>query len=204
MKVVIKNNIRLAFYSVPKVGKTSMKRVMDLISKPDGTYINYRDKRFSPLLKWRGRDCIRFTVIRDPIERLVSAYADRVADRDDIRRSAISVFLCKLLGLNPSPSLEEFALNLRKYCYINDRIYRHVIPQYRYIGKDPAFFDKIFSIREMDKVNAWLGELMGTHIESRHKNASVSRFSKADLSPEATEYLKAFYRKDYELYGAYF
>ena len=56
----------------------------------------------------------------------------------------------------------------------------------------------------MDKVNAWLSELMGTPIESRHKNASVSRFSKADLSPQAIESLRRFYRKDYEIYGSYF
>lgn len=205
MKVVTCQKKKLAYYSIPKVGKTTMKRVMDRISQPDGHYHNHGDKRFSLLLRWHGRNCTRFTIVRDPIERLISAYADRVADRDDIRRSAISVFLCKLLGLNPHPSLDEFARNLHKYYLINDRIYRHVIPQIRYIGKDPQFFDRIFSIRQMDKVLEYLSGITGKELlVVKHKNASISRFSVNDLSPEAMEKLRQFYRKDYEIYGSYF
>ncbi len=155
-------------------------------------------------MRWRGRGFIRFTIIREPIERLISAYSDRVADRDDIRRSSVSTFLCKLLGLNPSPSLEEFALNLRKYYLINDRIYRHVLPQIRYIGKDPAFYDRIFSLREMDKVAEYLAELSGKEIEIKKRNVSVSKFSNDDLSPQAIASLRDFYKKDYEIYGKYF
>ena len=205
MKVVTYQNKKLAYYSIPKVGKTTMKRVMDRISQPDGQYQNLGDKRFSPMLRWHGRNCIRFTVVRDPIERLISAYADRVADRDDIRRSSISVLLCRLLGLNPHPTLEEFALNLHKYYLINDRIYRHVIPQIRYIGKDPSFFDRIFSIRQMDKVVEYLSGITGKEIlVVKHKNASIARFTAEDLSPLAKERLRDFYRKDYEIYGKYF
>lgn len=204
MKVVTTKNMKLAFYSVPKVGKTTMKRRMEIVSEPDGHYHNYGDRRFSPLLRWRGRDCIRFTIIRDPIERLISAYADRVADRDDIRRSSISTFLCKLLGLNPSPGLEEFALNLKKYYLVNDRIYRHVLPQVRYIGTDPHFYDRIFALRDMDKVAEYLADKSGKEIEIKKRNASVSRFSVDDLSPEAIASLREFYKKDYQIYGNYF
>ena len=204
MKVVTSGKTRLAYYSVPKVGKTAMKHLMDKVSLPDGTYHNYGDKRFSPLMKWRGRDCIRFTIVRDPIKRLISAYADRVADRDDIRRSAVSTALCRMLGLNPSPSLEEFALNLQKYYLINDRIYRHVIPQVRYIGTDPDFYDRIFSIREMGEVAKYLGGLTGKHIVIPQRNASIARFTEDDLSPQALANLREFYLKDYEIYGAFF
>ncbi|HEY9034607.1 MAG TPA: sulfotransferase family 2 domain-containing protein [Pseudomonadales bacterium] len=204
MKVVRLGEMKLAYYSVPKVGKTAMKSVMDTLSRPDGDYRNYGDKLFSPLMRWRGRGCYRFTIVRDPVERLVSAYADRVADRDDIRRSVLSVVLARLLGLDPSPDLNTFALNLKKYALINDRIFRHVVPQLRYIGRDPGFYDAIFSIREMDKVAATLSELSGREVSIRRANASKAKVSKADLSPAALAALQDFYREDYRLYGQYF
>ena len=204
MKTVKLGDRKLAYYSVPKVGKTAMKGVLKKLSQPDGEFHNYGDKLFNPLLKFHGRGCYRFTVVRDPVARLVSAYANRVADRDDIRRSRFSVFMARLLGLDPSPDLNTFVLNLRKYALINDRIFRHVVPQIRYIGKDPCFYDAIFSIREMDKVAEHLSQLTGREIVIPRSNASIKRFTVDDLSPEALAVARAYYRKDYEIYGDYF
>ena len=204
MKVLEKGNTRLAFYSVPKVGKTAIKGVMKRTAQPDGRFNNYGDHFFSPRLRWHGRNCYRFTVVRDPLERLVSAYANRIADRDDIRTAPLSVLACKLLGLNPSPGLEEFVLNLNKYFWINDRIFRHVIPQIRYIGKDPGYYNAIYSIRQMSEVAEMLSEQLGETIVIPRSNASISRFSVDDLSEEAKAIAQKFYREDYAIYGDYF
>ena len=149
----------------------------------------------------RGKDAFRFTVIRDPVSRLVSAYNDRVGDRDDIKRSSISVILCKIMGLDPHPSLEDFALNLRKYALINDRIFRHVVPQVWYTGRDLSFYDKVYNIREMDQVFTDVSEIVNLDIPSNVRNASKSNAKKDELSPKAIAYLEDFYRKDYQTFA---
>lgn len=205
MMTVDQGNARLAYYCIPKAGKTALKSTMKHISDDGGSYHNYGDKRFSPLLRWQGRNRFRFTVVRDPVNRLVSAWSDRVGDRDDIRRSAISVMLAKPLGLNPSPDLEEFVLNLRKYALINDRIYRHVIPQTRYIGKQPDFYQAIYSIKQLNTLAAQLSGLVGKEVQIQQLNASrSSKREQPVLSAEALACAQDFYRQDYDLYGRYF
>lgn len=204
MMTVTLGDIRIAYYCVPKAGKTTMKNTMKKISE-GGTYVNYGDHPISPLMRRRGRDHHRITVVRDPVDRLISAWSDRVGDRDDIRRSSISTFLCKPLGLNPSPDLEEFVLNLRKYQMINDRIFRHVIPQIRYIGTEPDFFQAIYSVKDMARAQDELSELVGKDVRIEKLNVSkTNKQIKPVLSTEALEYAREYYRKDYDLYGKYF
>lgn len=204
MMTVSLGDARLAYFCVPKAGKTTMKSMMKKISD-GGNFENYGDRQFSSRFQQLTRDHYRFTVVRDPVDRLISCWSDRVGDRDDIRRSAISTFLCKPLGLNPSPGLEEFVLNLRKYQMINDRIYRHAIPQVRYIGKEPAFYHGIFSVKEMPRAEQELSAVVGKSVVIGRLNVSkTNKKEKPVLSTEALEYAREFYRVDYDLYGRYF
>lgn len=205
MMTVALGDMRIAYYCVPKAGKTAMKSTMKKMSEDGGVFTNFGDHPISARMRKRSEGHHRITVVRDPVERLISCWSDRVGDRDDIRRSSISTFLCKPLGLNPSPDLEEFVLNLRKYQMINDRIYRHVIPQIRYIGKEPDFFQAIYSIREMDKAQEELSVLVGKDVRIEKRNVSKSNKTvKPVLSQEALEYAREFYRQDYDLYGKFF
>ena len=194
---------KIAYYCVPKCGKTTVKSIFKTLKQEGGDYHNYGYSKISPLSRRRGKDAHRFTVIRDPIARLVSAYNDRVGDRDDIARSSISVSLCHIMGLNPSPCLEEFSLNLRKYAAINDRIFRHVVPQTWYTGKDLSFFHQIYNIQDMDQVFADVSQLTEVTILPKVRNASRSNAKSNDLSNEALNYLQHFYRNDYHTFEEY-
>ena len=197
------NGVKMAYYCVPKCGKTTVKSLLKRIREAGGAQRNYGDHIITPLARWRGRDHFRFTVIRDPMQRVLSAYGDRVADRDDIRRSGFSVLMCKLLGLNPSPGPEEFILNLKKYMMINDRIFRHVIPQVMYTGTDLSFYDAVYTVKEMDKLVDKINEMHGLDIEPAKRNAGKKKFTVDDLSPEAQDYIRQFYKKDYEVFASY-
>lgn len=198
------NEIKLAYFCIPKCGKTSVKSLMAEIGRPNDSFNNYGAKVFNPIDRYRARDSYRFTVVREPLARLVSCYSDRVADRDDIRRSSLSVALCKPLRLNPTPCLEEFVLNLRKYALINDRIYRHVIPQVRYVGTNADYYDAIYKIQDIPKLAAVLNSKLNLSLKTRQRNSSVKRFSVKDLSVEASEYAREYYRNDFDILGDYF
>ena len=198
------NDIKIAYFCVPKCGKTSVKSILTQIKKQGGELHNYGDRMITPLMRWRGKDRFRFTVIREPVERLVSAYSNRITDRQDICRSSLSVALAKSLGLNPSPCPEEFILNLRKYAYINDRVFRHVVPQIRYTGADISFYDEIYNIKDMDKLTSRLSNMFDLEIETVQRNPSSKKFTVDDLSKEALEYAREFYKRDYDVFGKYF
>jgi hypothetical protein len=197
------NGNKLAYFCVPKCGKTSVKSLMAEIGRPNNAFYNYGAKQFNIIDRKRAKDCYRFTVVRDPLSRLVSAYSDRIADRDDVKRSALSTVLCKPLGLNPTPGIEEFVLNLRKYALINDRVYRHVIPQVNYVGKDDSYYDAIYKIQDIPKLADDLSEMLGLSLATRQQNSSKKKASLSDLSNEAIESAKEYYAMDYKVLGRY-
>ncbi len=198
------NGQKLAYFCIPKCGKTSVKSLMAEIGRPNESYFNYGAKVFNPLDRHRAKDAYRFTVIREPISRLVSAYNDRIGDRDDVRRSGLSTTLCKPLGLNPSPDIEEFVLNLRKYALINDRVYRHVIPQVKYVGKDANYYDAIYKIQDIPRLADDLSQMLGLELSTRKNNSSKKNKTVSDLSNEAIELAKEYYSEDFNILGQYF
>jgi len=197
--------IKLAYFCIPKCGKTSVKSLMAEIGRPNDAFNNYGAKQFNWRDRSRAKDTdFRFTVMREPLSRLISAYSDRVADRDDIRRSGLSTTMCKMLKLNPSPCPEEFVLNLRKYALINDRIYRHVIPQVNYVGKQADYYHKVYRIQDIPVLAQDLSEMLDLNLQTRKSNSSKKKASLDDLSSEAIEFAKEYYRDDYDVYGEYF
>lgn len=197
------NGIKLAYFCIPKCGKTSVKSVMSEIGKPNNSFKNYGAKQFNMIDRHHAKHAYRFTVIRDPLSRLISAYSDRVADRDDIKRSIVSRALCKPLGLNPSPTIEEFVLNLPKYAAINDRIYRHVIPQVNYVGKDNTYYDAIYKIQDIPVLVDDIGDMLSLKLDARTRNSSKKKATIDQLSTEAIEFAKEYYADDYDILGQY-
>jgi hypothetical protein len=198
----------LVYFPVPKVACTSLKRAIYAHNAPDeyakrvalarsgqAFYIHriYRSRRmywwrFLPYFgkKW-------FCVVRDPIERFVSAHKNRVLEHGD---------LANVDGLPRNPDLDTFASNLSSYCSVSTPIRHHTKPMTNFLGRWPGLYDRIFRLDQIADLKAYVHE-RGVDLDIGHFKNSKLDYSEIHLSAASLSALRDFYRSDYEAFGRY-
>ena len=91
---------------------------------------------------------VRMIIIRDPIKRLLSAYADKVGKKKLISEAMVEERCPHLMGRLPpfDPSLSMFIKHLDDYSQINS-IRNHTMPLISFLnGKNLTFFTDVFRI----------------------------------------------------------
>ena len=132
---------------------------------------------------------IKFCIVRDPVERFLSAYTNRVLvhkrnpfiEIDDIIRN-----------FDEKIKTEEY----------HDFEY-HTRPLDYWLGKDVGLYDRIFNLREMDSVKKLIENVYGVTLPKFHlqKNGNIP---KPSLTTDQINWIKERYKSDYEIYGRWF
>ena len=137
---------KLAYSPVPKAGCSTVKRVLahvdpdvDLPPKAEWTvdtwHIIYPTLRYKPQ-RWRTvPDHFKFTVVRDPVKRLLSVYTNRVVQIGDLRHSK-KLKKEEFSHISREPSPDEFFANLDTYIQVASSIKHHVLPTEVFVGPD--------------------------------------------------------------------
>ncbi len=121
------------YFPVPKVGCTSLKLAIMEHNQPQ-KYAQLRSEEGvhgssgyrSPPAQWEWRTYVRpsrmqaFCVIRDPIDRFISGYRNRIVFHRDLGKEA--------------PDMNEFALELARYCRSSSHIRHHFMPMVEFTG----------------------------------------------------------------------
>lgn len=211
---------RLAFVGVPKCLTTTLLRVLyeQRYGKPydaaahDGVFVHDfwtnlgREAGLTheppSLDRLAGLSC--FTVIRDPVERLLSAYVNRVADKKQIARvwerpAWRQKAGDRIEGLVPQPDPDFFFVNLARYRELVGTIRHHTDPFSVFLGSDLAAFERVFRADEAPAVAAFLSDRFGTPITLPRTQKSSHRLRLDDLSQEARRAVLAFTESDYDL-----
>lgn len=133
----------------------------------------------------------RFCIIRDPIDRFISAFANRV------------LFFKKISLKSGKPfDLETF---ISKFDYIQENsldISVHFRPQYYYYG-DLDKFHHVYKMNELDKLKKRLEEIFNTKLPSLHLQKSHNVI-KPVLNENQIDWVKNKYSIDYDNYQKYF
>lgn len=204
---------KLSYFFVPKVACTSLKYMF---------YEVENGKRFEPfringkLVKIHGLypsplfdDCphaqmadhTRLALVRDPVERVLSCYGNRVVASKELSEAKAGKKL-KELGLKPNPTLQEFIARLKRYRKAHRSIAHHSRPLSDFLGKNPDYFTRIYPLREIGSFVEEVSKIVGRPLEAERLQTRGPKFSpETDLTEEERAKIRRIYAEDYEIFG---
>jgi len=202
--VVVLPKYGIAYFPMRKVASTSVKDALRRICDAPGEYHATFGVPMSARQRRLAQGHFKFTIVRDPIARILSCYGNRVVHHRDLSVTLLDRTAARLFGRSPEPGIDEFCRYLRSYRALNDKIRRHTRPQYVSLGEDLGFFDAVYTISELDTLASDLTTRTGRDIGFDRLQTAGPKFSAADLSPAARRSLLEFTRRDYDLLGDFF
>ncbi|MGK7919729.1 MAG: tetratricopeptide repeat protein [Trichodesmium sp.] len=140
----------------------------------------------------------KFTVIRDPIKRLLSCYKNRVLHHKSLWLKSVRGKL-ENADLKLEPDINYFVENLENYFQISDAMIHHASPQNKYIGKDLNTYDLICPIENLENLRQIISQKAKVEIEFPRLQTGGPKITLQDLTEKSLTKLIEFYAEDYQL-----
>jgi hypothetical protein len=138
-------------------------------------------------------DC-KIAIVRDPISRIASCYADRVIrkNRNNSRKTV--------------PTFDYFIRNLKEVQETHHDLLVHSQTQIFWLGTNPKNYDYIFNTKQLSKeFTNVISDISGVKIpNTSHRKSSRGISSSIDITEEHKKIIKNFYAEEYEIWGNYF
>jgi len=207
-------NQKVSYLAVPKVACTSIKLMLFAYENQrpwQPLRVNGQDMHIHllyPTLTWdelpvrRMFDHDRFALVRDPVERLLSCYSNRVVYHRELSIAKAAAALEKY-DLTPDPSLDLFVDRLEDYSAASPLIHHHSRPMVDFLGRDPGYFAGLFPLARIDAFLARLSLRLGQPLEAAQEQRSGIRLEPAMLSSARLVKLKRHYDEDYSVFGGW-
>jgi len=207
----------LAFFAVPKAASTSMKMVLYELEhgrpwtgEPDRVHPRFPTRPITEEDFAVTEGLWRYTIIRDPVSRLLSAYGNRVLHHRDIRRDAAPrrrdrlLFRLRHRGLSLYPDQDSFYCNLDRYQRLSYSIWHHTAPISTFIGTDLSRFDAIYRVEDLPALQAELGRRTGRPIALPREQTEGAKITLDMLSARARDAVLSQTDPDYALLKDYY
>jgi hypothetical protein len=136
----------------------------------------------------------KFTVVRDPTERILSAYLDKIVPPESKFR--------KLMSDAPDLSFESFLRELRKFDYFRNG---HFLPQVRLLPGGATLYDKIAKVETLeadlaDICQTIFGRYEGITQEDAHATGAAARADDV-VTPNARMLIAELFAEDFAAFG---
>ena len=202
----------LFYAAVPKIACTSIKHAFIELEndrtfqryKANGRMRNihhlYPTRPFDKIPQGKVKDFRKLALIRDPVERFVSAYSNRVQHHKELSWWKVGKDL-ERLGLAPDPGFEEYLDYFDKYKEASGDIYHHTLPMSFFLGEDAGFYDHLYQVREMDAFSADVSELCQKPFTVGRHQTGGTKIPLSDLSNAQIQKIRDMFVVDYEAFG---
>lgn len=174
---------RICYNPSPKCGSTAMKRILlDLsgikqTADPEWPHVGkYESVHFK-----KERADYKFCVVRDPVDRFISGYTDRIMYH----------------GYIPYMPFEEFVTNFQYYQKQYEEVEHHFRPQTAFIGNKVSYYDKVYYLNDLEKCLLDLESLLDINI-TRAAREMIYPSKKPVPAQEQISFIQDMYRKDYD------
>lgn len=206
---------KLTYVSVPKVACTSIKRMFFEIEngKPFNVFHTnghmwhihnfYKGHAFGDLPHRRIADHRRLAVVRDPVQRVLSCYSNRVVHHGKLTAKAAGPAL-ERAGLKPAPDLGEFVDQFEAYRAVSPDVQHHSQSLIHSLGEDPGFYARVYDIRELGDFVADVGAHLGRELVLGRHQTGGPKFTPDDLTAAQRDRLMQIFAEDYRIWGRHF
>jgi hypothetical protein len=152
----------------------------------------------------RWAEYFRFTVVRDPVDRLVSAYRNRVLFHLELRQELLEQSGLKSPDLIPTPDFAQFVRYLPLYQRASRAIAHHTAPQKAFIGDRLGIYDFICRFETLDELESELSQRLERQIKFPvSENLGPSKDGIV-VDSETRQLIYQYYEEDYELLRDYY
>lgn len=127
----------------------------------------------------------RFCIVRDPVERFISCYTNRV-------------LFHKALG--GEKTIGDLIDDFDNICAANSALKAHFKPQCFFYGDNPSMFTHVFKMSELSKVKDLLQEAAKINLPDLHLQQNGS-YEKPILSAAQIDWVKEHYKDDYTIFA---
>ena len=215
----------LAYISAPKCACTSVKELIFRIEN-NCNFNKLRDRRgaiqfqingqrlyihhFYPTIPYTDQPhqilnkLHSFCVVRNPLDRLVSCYRNRVVRYGELKPEQISHLE---IDAPSDPDLNEFVHYLDEYIKA-PQIKHHTLPLTHFLGTKPESYAKIFNFKTIHQLPKFLQKKLGYTKALRHLQTSLSErnttTSSSFLSSTSIQEIKNRYSEDFDSFEKYF
>ena len=132
---------------------------------------------------------VRFCIVRDPVERFISSYFNRVIGTN---------------GANLDISFDEFVIDFDYYFWKYRDIEVHFKQQVYNYGYNPKLYTNIYNLKQMPDIKRMLENYAGP-LPDLHLNKTDNKLKQQlVLTDTIKNLIKKRYAIDYEVYGQYF
>ena len=204
-------NQGISYNPVPKVACTSLKTLffkiengidfIPLVRNGIEYHIHdyYPSRPFNPLDNNLRQKLWNFAVVRDPIERLISCYRNRVVFYGQLSAHNLGPEAIKA-GCKPDPDIHQFIDGLENYIQYSAPVRHHLEPHTFFLGSDASYYDDIFQMDEMDKLIKQLSARLATQIVVEHLQTGGPKIDTSELNSKEKQLIRNHYIDDYRVF----
>lgn len=207
----------LCYFPAPKVANTSIKHALHLVRTgepfvnhpgPDGRMRHIHHAYGTPLFDKVEHpffvDMLRFAVVRDPVDRIVSVWRNRVRFHLELSAARTDPEEMRRRDLPVDPDLATFVERLDDYIAVSPAIHHHAAPLVDFLGTRADYFHVIFEMGQIGAIEGFLSAVCGMKVSLEHLQSGGPKASRAELSDALVRRIEEFYARDYEAFGRQF
>uniref|UniRef100_A0A8C4Q1P8 Carbohydrate sulfotransferase n=1 Tax=Eptatretus burgeri TaxID=7764 RepID=A0A8C4Q1P8_EPTBU len=229
-RVFVEDRFQLLYCEIPKVGCTNWRRVLLVLAghvegPPDSIkhVAAHGIKKLRPLSSYSNREIkfrltmyTKFLFVREPFNRLVSAYRDKFEGNNTLYQEIVGRWIIEKFRENPSKEAltmgkgVTFTEFVRFITYYTNYMDRHWFPMYKLCFPCDIHYDFIGKLENINIEAQWFLHHVGTPDTvdyPKRKDTAVSRTDNditdyyiKQLSPEDRNALFELAKQDYELF----
>ncbi|WP_298492402.1 sulfotransferase family 2 domain-containing protein [uncultured Maritimibacter sp.] len=201
---------RISYTPVPGAASTAVKRALmaldgtvpdkvarDIAADANRVHVLYPTRKFRKARLAAHEGWFNFTVVRDPVARLLSVYGEALASGDLARAEH------RRRGWAPLPATpdpDDFFENFSAYRAASVTVKSRSVPQVAFTGEDLSLYSRIYRAETLDAARRDLSRRTGKIVAFPTSPEARARLALRDLGPRAQSAVLAEVAPDRALY----